>query len=70
MSVPVRRSLFGAFFGLVVGVAAEGIRYGLGDRRSLGEMLFMVIGLMVIGLIAPLFRISKKRVQGNVSNKD
>ncbi|SEE86359.1 hypothetical protein SAMN04489740_2837 [Arthrobacter alpinus] len=70
MSVPVRRSLFGALFGLVVGVAAEGIRYGLGDRRSLGEMLFMVIGLMVIGLIATLFRISKKRVQGNVSNKD
>lgn len=61
MSVSVRGSLFGALFGLFVGIAAEGIRYGLGDRRSLGEILFMVVGFMVIGAIAPLFRISKNK---------
>lgn len=69
MNASVRGSLFGALFGLAVGAAAEGIRYGLGDRRSLGEMIFMVIGFMVIGAVAPLFRTSKKD-SGTTSRTD
>ncbi|PQZ98208.1 hypothetical protein CQ017_11360 [Arthrobacter sp. MYb224] len=65
-----KASLFGMLLGFVLGTAAEAIRYNIGDQRSFGEMAFFVISMMIIGAIAPLYKVKSEKRKSNEGSEE